>query len=111
MSAFLPHFALAAMGDGISAALARWQQCSGTFPLRSIPPHAAFVPLGLRGRNSAGGRALFADAQALANILLHLLSVRSAIAELICGGSSHSNAMGGDMLRPILPAALFVRQR
>ena len=115
--AFLPHFALAAM--------------DGAFPLRSIPPHAAFVPLGLRGQCSAGGGALFADAQALANILLHLLSVRSAIAELICGGSSHLNAMGrvwfkasmlclrpeqqgfsppGDMPRLILPAALFVRQ-
>ena len=39
--------------------------------LRSSLPHASRVPLRLRGRSSAGGRALFANAQALANILLH----------------------------------------
>ncbi len=36
LTAFLPHFALAAM--------------AGAFPLRSIPPLAAFVPL---ARNSS----------------------------------------------------------
>ena len=96
--------------DCISAALRAGSNVPGQF--RCAPsPRSQLSSRWLRGRSSAGGRALFADAQALANILLHLLSVRSAFAELICGGSSHSNAMVGDMLRPILPGALFVRQR
>ena len=37
-------------------------------------------------------------------------SFRPAGAELICGGSSHSTAMGGDMFRNMLPDASFVRQ-
>ena len=100
------------------------------FPLRSIPPLAAFVPLGLRGQCSAGGGALFADAQALAYPLLHLHLARSAGAELICGGASRLNFTGregfkasilclrpeqqgfsppGDMFRNMLPDASFVR--
>ena len=67
---------------------------AGAFTLRSIPMHVAYVPLGLRGQCSAGGGALFADAQALAYPLLHLHLARSAGAELICGGASRLNFTG-----------------
>ena len=108
--AFLPHLRAGSISDCISAALARWQQWPEHFRYAPSPRSQLSSRFLLRGRNSAGGRALFADAQALANILLHLLSVRSAGAELICGGASRLNFTGEDMLRPILPAALFVRQ-
>ena len=71
---------------------------AGAFTLRSIPLHVAFVPLGLRGQCSAGGGALFADAQALAYPLLHLHLARSAVAELICGGASRLSFTGLDGL-------------
>ena len=67
---------------------------AGAFTLCSIPLHVAFVPLGLRGQCSAGGGALFADAQALAYPLLHLHLARSAGAELICCGASRLSFTG-----------------
>ena len=79
MMAFLPHCRAGSNHDGISAALPRWQQWPEHLHCAPSPPHAAFVPLGLRGQCSAGGGALFADAQALAYPLLHLHLARSAV--------------------------------
>ena len=99
---------------------------AGAFPLRSIPPLAAFVSLAAtRPKQCRRGR--FSHfVRALAYPLLHLLSVRSAarnssaagppiqtpwVARVFtqacyaCGPSSRALARRGDMLRPILPAA------
>ena len=113
LMAFLPHSRAGSNGRA--------------FPLRSIPPLAAFIPLAPRPKQCRRGR--FSHfVRALAYPLLHLLSVRSAarnssatgppiqtpwVARVFtqacyaCGPSSRALARRGDMLLTILPAALL----
>ena len=85
LMAFLPHLRPGSNGRSISATL--------------HPPARSFRPAGCAAETAQPkeiiDRALSSPlAQALANILLHLLSVRSAGAELICGGASRLNFTG-----------------